>query len=154
MLATPPPQLLRISDAAEQLNVSRASVYRWIDEGRLPAVQLGGPGAPVRIPSKDLEAWLAASRVAPQSAAGPGVDRQSSAWQSRAPKARRDATRHDRRVLLGVVLIAASPRQAFARKTAQRSGWQADGSRTGEVRESGFLRPPLLTAAVRNFSPR
>jgi excisionase family DNA binding protein len=46
MHATRIPDLLRIPEAAERLNVSRASIYRWIDEGRLPAVRLGGRGAP------------------------------------------------------------------------------------------------------------
>jgi excisionase family DNA binding protein len=58
MHATRAPHLLRIPDAAQRLNVSRASLYRWIAEGRVPAVQLGGPGAPLRIPEDELEAWL------------------------------------------------------------------------------------------------
>jgi len=58
MHATRSPELLRIPEAAERLNVSRASVYRWIDEGRLPAVQLGGRGAPLRIPEAELVVWL------------------------------------------------------------------------------------------------
>lgn len=58
MYATRPPELLRIPEAAERLNVSRASVYRWVVEGRLPAVQLGGRGAPLRISSVELEFWL------------------------------------------------------------------------------------------------
>jgi excisionase family DNA binding protein len=58
MHATRSPELLRIPEAAERLNVSRATVYRWIDEGRLPAVQLGGPGAPIRVPAAELERWL------------------------------------------------------------------------------------------------
>jgi excisionase family DNA binding protein len=58
MHATRSPELLRIPEAAERLNVSRASVYRWIGEGRLPAVQLGGRGAPIRIPAPELERWL------------------------------------------------------------------------------------------------
>ena len=58
MHATRAPHLLRIPDAAQRLNVSRASLYRWIAEGRVPAVQLGGPGAPLRIPEDELEQWL------------------------------------------------------------------------------------------------
>jgi excisionase family DNA binding protein len=58
MHATRSPELLRIREAAERLNVSRASIYRWIDEGRVPAVQLGGRGAPLRIPEDELDAWL------------------------------------------------------------------------------------------------
>jgi excisionase family DNA binding protein len=58
MHATRPPELLRIPEAAERLNVHRASVYRWVVDGRLPAVQLGGRGAPLRISSVELELWL------------------------------------------------------------------------------------------------
>lgn len=58
MDATVTPKLLRLSEAAERLNVHRATVYRWITEGRLPAVRLGGPGSPVRIPEDELERWL------------------------------------------------------------------------------------------------
>jgi excisionase family DNA binding protein len=58
MPATQPRKLLRISEAAERLNGSRASVYRWIAEGRVPAVQLGDGGAPLRIPVDELEEWL------------------------------------------------------------------------------------------------
>jgi excisionase family DNA binding protein len=58
MDATRSSELLRIPEAAERLNVSRASVYRWIEEGRLPAVQLGGRGAPLRIPEAELGEWL------------------------------------------------------------------------------------------------
>jgi excisionase family DNA binding protein len=63
MDATSSPELLRIPEAAEKLNVSRASVYRWIEEGRLPAVQLGGRGAPLRIPEAELDEWLDLRRV-------------------------------------------------------------------------------------------
>jgi excisionase family DNA binding protein len=58
MDATVTPKLLRLSEAAERLNVHRATVYRWITEGRLPAVRLGGPGSPVRVPEDELERWL------------------------------------------------------------------------------------------------
>jgi excisionase family DNA binding protein len=65
MPATQAPGFLRISEAAERLNVSRASVYRWIGQGRLPAVQLGGRGAPLRVPTCQLKEWLNASHVSP-----------------------------------------------------------------------------------------
>jgi len=58
MHATESPELLRIPQVAERLNVYRASVYRWIDEGRLPAVRLGGRGAPLRVNAAELNAWL------------------------------------------------------------------------------------------------
>jgi len=65
MHATASPELLRISEAAERLNVSRASLYRWVMEGRIPAVRLGGPGSPLRIPADELGSWLRESRVSP-----------------------------------------------------------------------------------------
>jgi excisionase family DNA binding protein len=34
-------QLLRVNEAAVVLNVSRWTVYRWVEEGRLSATQLG-----------------------------------------------------------------------------------------------------------------
>jgi excisionase family DNA binding protein len=101
--------LLRIPEVAERLHVSRASVYRWIEEGRLPAVQLGGRGSPLRILEGELEAWLYSGRLRipaselesehvsddglrqeqlrpaqpPLSAAGPEESRQSSRWRPR-----------------------------------------------------------------------
>lgn len=63
MRATRSPVLLRVPEAAERLNVSRASVYRWIHEGRLPAVRLGHRGAPLRVPADELDDWLARGRT-------------------------------------------------------------------------------------------
>ena len=34
-------QLLRVGEAAEALNVSRWTIYRWVEEGRLEATKLG-----------------------------------------------------------------------------------------------------------------
>jgi len=36
-----PQTLLRVSEAAEALNVSRWTIYRWIEEGRLEATKIG-----------------------------------------------------------------------------------------------------------------
>jgi excisionase family DNA binding protein len=93
MHATRSPKLLRIRDAAKRLNVSRASIYRWIDEGRLPAVQLGGRGAPLRIPADELERWLfndvgaAAAphspRIARRAPGSPAVEAQALAGQGK-----------------------------------------------------------------------
>jgi excisionase family DNA binding protein len=75
-----PASLLRIPEAAERLNVSRSSVYRWMIEGRLPAVQLGGPGSPLRIPADELEVWLhsPAESVGDRPPATPDERRESS----------------------------------------------------------------------------
>ncbi|MCA9472686.1 MAG: helix-turn-helix domain-containing protein [Nitrospirales bacterium] len=34
-------QLLRVGEAAQALNVSRWTIYRWVDEGRLEATKIG-----------------------------------------------------------------------------------------------------------------
>ena len=34
-------QLLRVGEAAQVLNVSRWTIYRWVDEGRLEATKIG-----------------------------------------------------------------------------------------------------------------
>ncbi|WP_082633487.1 helix-turn-helix domain-containing protein [Candidatus Nitrospira inopinata] len=36
------PVLLRVQEAARLLNVSKWTIYRWIDEGRLRATKIGG----------------------------------------------------------------------------------------------------------------
>ena len=75
MHATSSPELLRVPEAAEKLNVSRASVYRWIEEGRLPAVQLGGRGAPLRIPEAELGQWLEERRTSSDVGESSGTSR-------------------------------------------------------------------------------
>jgi excisionase family DNA binding protein len=49
---------LRVSEAAQQLDVHQGTLYRWVREGRVPSIRLGGPGAPVRISEAALEEWL------------------------------------------------------------------------------------------------
>lgn len=51
-------RLLTISQTADRLNVSTVTVRRLIRRGDLPAVQLGGKGAAVRIDAAELERWL------------------------------------------------------------------------------------------------
>lgn len=34
-------KLLRVGEAAEVLNVSRWTIYRWVEEGRLEATKIG-----------------------------------------------------------------------------------------------------------------
>jgi excisionase family DNA binding protein len=75
MHATRTAELLRVPEAAKRLNVSRASVYRWAHEGRLPAVQLGGPGAPLRIPAAELDEWIYSEYVGATAAAAPAGPR-------------------------------------------------------------------------------
>ena len=51
-------RLLDRGEVAERLQVSRATIYRLIGNGQLPAFQLGGPGSTFRISERELEAWL------------------------------------------------------------------------------------------------
>jgi excisionase family DNA binding protein len=57
--------LLSPAEVAELLGVHRASVYRRINSGELPAIQLGDDG-PLRIRSDALKAWLAANPAVPR----------------------------------------------------------------------------------------
>ena len=52
--------LLRVSQAAETLNVSRWTIYRWIDEGRLQATKIGKGS--VRIFSQSVETLVQNNR--------------------------------------------------------------------------------------------
>ena len=54
-VATLPTRLLRIDDAARRLNVSKATVYRLIKRGQLPAVRVGGQ---IRLDPAELERYV------------------------------------------------------------------------------------------------
>ena len=55
-------RLLTLRETAERLHVSVDTVRRRIASGELPAVQLGGRGAPVRVDERDLQRWLYGGR--------------------------------------------------------------------------------------------
>jgi excisionase family DNA binding protein len=51
--------LLTPQQVAARLGVTRATVYRRIREGVIPAVQLGPePRSAIRVDARDLERWL------------------------------------------------------------------------------------------------
>ena len=54
-------RLLKISETAARLNVSKVTVRRLIRRGELPAVQLGGKGSAVRVAEAELDDWLYAN---------------------------------------------------------------------------------------------
>jgi excisionase family DNA binding protein len=62
--------VLSPADVADLLGVHRASVYRRIQAGELPAIRLGSEG-PLRVRSAELEAWLT------QYPAGPAEGRRN-----------------------------------------------------------------------------
>jgi excisionase family DNA binding protein len=55
--------LLRPSDVARQLGVSRTWLYDAAKDGRIPSVRLGGEEGPLRFVPADLRAWIDASRA-------------------------------------------------------------------------------------------
>jgi excisionase family DNA binding protein len=57
-------ELLKPSDIASFLGVSRSWVYEAAKAGRLPCVRLGGEGGPLRFVRQDVERWLEHARHA------------------------------------------------------------------------------------------
>jgi excisionase family DNA binding protein len=56
--------LLRLSEAAERLRVSKQTVRTLIQGGHLPAVKVGpAVNSPLRISRDDLEDWLEGKRL-------------------------------------------------------------------------------------------
>jgi excisionase family DNA binding protein len=65
-------RLLRASEVQRELGVSRATTYRMMNDGTLPAYRFGGRNgrrAMVRVSLKELHAWIAADKVFPANAA-------------------------------------------------------------------------------------
>ena len=57
------PEWLTVEQVAEWLQVSTKTIRRYIEDGSLPAVNLGGRA--IRIRRQDLEVWLQNRRVEP-----------------------------------------------------------------------------------------
>jgi excisionase family DNA binding protein len=51
------PILIKVEAAAALLSISRTSMYRLIDQRKVPHIKLNGS---VRIPRRELEAWVQA----------------------------------------------------------------------------------------------
>ena len=62
--ASPPlAELLKPSEVARMLGVSRAWLYDAAKDGRVPSIRLGGPDGPVRFVERDLVEWLERARA-------------------------------------------------------------------------------------------
>lgn len=63
---SPPPQLalLKPSEVAAQLGVSRSWLYDAAKTGRIPSIRIGGEGGPLRFVPEDLALWLDQARAA------------------------------------------------------------------------------------------
>jgi excisionase family DNA binding protein len=65
-------RLLRAAEIQRELGVSRATAYRMMTDGTLPAYRFGGRNGRrpmVRVSLKELRTWLARHRAAPPHAA-------------------------------------------------------------------------------------
>ena len=58
-------RLLTVGETATRLRVHPMTVRKMIVQGRIPALQLGGPGSSVRIDAGELECWLYADPADP-----------------------------------------------------------------------------------------
>lgn len=56
--------LMKPSDLARELGVSRAWIYEGAKAGRIPSVRIGGEAGPLRFIPEDIEEWLAEARGA------------------------------------------------------------------------------------------
>jgi excisionase family DNA binding protein len=58
------PRFLTVAQAAVALGVSGPTVRRWIHDGHLVAVQIGGADGVLRIPETELERLIVEAREA------------------------------------------------------------------------------------------
>jgi len=54
-------QLLRVNEAAQALNVSRWTVYRWVEEGKLSATKIGNQS--LRVIGNSVEKLISENRT-------------------------------------------------------------------------------------------
>ena len=57
-------ELLKPSDVARRLGVSRTWLYDAARDGRIPSVRIGGADGPLRFVPQDLDEWIDAARAA------------------------------------------------------------------------------------------
>jgi excisionase family DNA binding protein len=55
--------LLRPTDLAAQLGVSRSWLYDAAKSGRIPSIRIGGEDGPLRFVPEDIQRWLDAARA-------------------------------------------------------------------------------------------
>src|SRR6185312_1851965 len=62
--AAPEVRLLKPTDVARRLAVSRTWVYDAAKEGRIPSIRIGGEEGPLRFHPDDVESWVNDARTA------------------------------------------------------------------------------------------
>jgi excisionase family DNA binding protein len=82
------PDLLKPSEIARYLGVSRSWVYEAARSGRIPCVRLGGPDGPLRFLPSDIERWLEEARSdwLPGESPSQAADRASAAVRGASPQ--------------------------------------------------------------------
>ena len=60
---------LRVTDLQNMLNVSRKTLYRWIQARKIPAYRISGQ---YRFRREEIDRWMGSSRVAVADERGPG----------------------------------------------------------------------------------
>jgi excisionase family DNA binding protein len=63
--------LLTVQQVADYLQLNESTVYQWAQQGRLPAIKLGGRW---RFRRDDIETWLDAQACGPAPGNGSGVE--------------------------------------------------------------------------------
>ena len=63
-LAAALPELLKPTEVARRLGVSRTCLYAAAKNGRIPSIRIGGPEGPLRFVPADLDAWIDQARGA------------------------------------------------------------------------------------------
>ena len=61
------PRFLSVAEAAVALGVSGPTIRRWVADGHLVAVQVGGARSTLRVPVDELERLVAEARAAASS---------------------------------------------------------------------------------------
>jgi excisionase family DNA binding protein len=57
-------QLVKPTEVARRLGVSRSWLYAAAADGRIPSIRLGGPDGPLRFVAEDIDAWIEQARAA------------------------------------------------------------------------------------------
>jgi excisionase family DNA binding protein len=77
--STAPFDLLKPTEVAARLGVSRTWLYEAAKDGRIPSIRIGGNTGPLRFVPDDLERWIddARAQFTPGHRAGPRRRRSS-----------------------------------------------------------------------------
>jgi excisionase family DNA binding protein len=75
------PGLLKPSEVAAQLAVSRTWLYDAAKTGRIPSIRIGGEDGPLRFVPEDIDRWLQEARSSWLPRRNPAATRQAASSQ-------------------------------------------------------------------------